>query len=206
MIDLIIKFFIISIFECYVVNLSMYTKGFSDYMKFSIYNSISVLFMVIYSLYNIYTFPLRLPLENLNNIISLNEWFIVFLFLNIILMLVYKIKTPNEWFNNIVLLYVFLSIKKMYISNILLLTQSIRVFNGIYLYYIEIKQKHKEISAQKIRKWMINYIRLPIWILFFIFTLYNYNVINIILMIFPLIMIIYDRFVINKIDFSLEYT
>lgn len=153
-------------------------------VKFSIFRSICCLTMVIYALLNITKYgktPLLNPFFSTSfDIKDLNHFFVAYLLHDLINMAITKTDRAELWFHHIFALITFtlspIVLKNSpMILNILLLAESLSIVSGVDSMYIYTNKMKHSMYCKKFRKFVIRYVRTPIWIYSIISTLTNYD-------------------------------
>lgn len=182
--NIIIKTFILSILWN-TVNVGF--KSLDKYdvnVKFSIFRSVCCLVMVLYAALNITRYgkePLLNPFFSTSfDIKDLNEFFVAYLINDLINMAITKTDRAELWFHHIFALITFtlspLVLKNSpIILNILLLAESLSIVSGVDSMYIFKNEMKHSMYCKKFRKFVIRFIRTPIWIYSIISTLTNYD-------------------------------
>lgn len=182
--NIIIKTFILSILWN-TVNVGF--KSLDKYdvnVKFSIFRSVCCLVMVLYAALNIIRYgkePLLNPFFSTSfDIKDLNEFFVAYLINDLINMAITKTDRAELWFHHIFALITFtlspLVLKNSpIILNILLLAESLSIVSGVDSMYIFKNEMKHSMYCKKFRKFVIRFIRTPIWIYSIISTLTNYD-------------------------------
>ena len=153
-------------------------------IKFSVYRSVCCLTIFIYALINIIKVgkrPINNPFFSTSfDINDLNEWFISYLIHDLISMGINKNERIELWFHHILALITFtippmLLKNSPYLLNVLLLSEIMSAFSGIDSMYIKDNNMISSMYCKKIRKFVIKYIRTPIWIYSTIVAFMHYN-------------------------------
>lgn len=153
-------------------------------VKFSIFRSICCLVMVLYATLNITRYgkgPLLNPFFSTSfDIKDLNEFFVAYLINDLVNMAITKTDRAELWFHHIFAIITFtlspLVLKNSpIILNILLLAESLSIVSGVDSMYIYNNQMKYSMYCKKFRKFVIRYVRTPIWIYAIISTLTNYD-------------------------------
>ena len=101
-------------------------------------------------------------------IIDLNQWFLAYGVVDMIFMILYKNGRLDLWIHHIMFVIGVIIFYKNFGTNLVLLGEALSLFSGIDLYYIKNNMMYKSYLCKKIRKTIILYLRLPIWIFIFI--------------------------------------
>jgi len=153
-------------------------------VKFSIFRSICCLVMVLYAVLNITRYgkaPLLDPFFSTSfDIKDLNEFFIAYLLHDLINMAITKTDRLELWFHHFFALLTFtltpLVLKNSpIILNILLLAESLSIVSGVDSTFVHNNEMKHSMYCKKFRKFVIRYVRTPIWIYSFISTLTKYD-------------------------------
>uniref|UniRef100_A0A6C0EFE3 TLC domain-containing protein n=1 Tax=viral metagenome TaxID=1070528 RepID=A0A6C0EFE3_9ZZZZ len=176
-----LKFIILYIFIIFVEKYPN-MKKYSEETKFNVYRSLLCLFFVILSIENIINnFQNILNPFNIKNdrINDLFEWFLIYLIIDIVKMISMKNKRWDLYSHHILsVVIVLLSFNLNSITlfnNIILLNEIISLVTGIDSIYMEEDNLENSKNCKKYRKYIIQYIRLPIWLFGIYICLFNNN-------------------------------
>jgi len=165
-----IKCIVLYIFLLFVENYPN-MKKYSEETKFSMYRSLLCIYFTIYALDNI--------IENFDNILDpiniksdkiyeLLEWFTSYLIIDIFKMIYMKNKRLDLYIHHLIVL---LSVSASFyydkvglLCNIVLFNEIISIISGIDSIYMEDNELEKSKKCKIFRKYIIKYIRLPIWL------------------------------------------
>jgi hypothetical protein len=173
-----IKILILYIFMYFVDNYPK-MKIYSSDTKFNMYRSLLCIFFSSYALensinqFNLISNPFHGKSIYFDDII---EWFNAYLILDLYKMI--KIKnTRYDLYLHHIIVFVIVNITIYsdtmgFIGNTLLINEIISIVSGIDSIYIEENQLDKSKHCKVIRKYLIKYIRIPLWILVILITLY----------------------------------
>ena len=176
----IIKIITLFLFSEWVEN-NEATKQYKIETKFNIYRSLMCIYFSLYSLElsaNNFVDAYSLPFDfKTPEISEIADWFIAYLILDIQKMVVSGNTRIDLYIHHIWCLASFLIAKfynKLgYFHVFLLMNESISIVSGIDSIYLEENKKYESMLCKKYRKNLINYIRLPIWILVLLTTIHH---------------------------------
>ena len=157
------------------------TKQYKIETKFNIYRSLMCIYFSLYSLelsVNNFTDAYSLPFDfKTPEISELSDWFIAYLILDLQKMIASGNTRFDLYIHHIWCLASFLIAKfynKLgYFHVFLLMNESISIVSGIDSIYLEENKKYESMLCKKYRKNLINYVRLPIWILVLLTTIHH---------------------------------
>ena len=158
-----------------------YLKKYKKDIQFSVYRSLMCLNITIIAFENVITnfsagFKDAFYFKN-NKINNLNYLFISYLIFDLMMMIYLKNTRIDLYIHHILCLFAYLLADSYncmgYYYNFILLNESMSIVSGIDRIYREEKQFEKSVNCKKYRVFIINYIRLPIWIITAITILYN---------------------------------
>ena len=176
-----IKIIVIFLFSLVVDNYPKLNK-YTEESKFNMHRSLLCLFICIYAFHNVInnlhclSKPYDLSTFEFNDLI---EWFAAYLFTDIIKMILINNKRIDLYIHHLVALLVLIS--GMYydkvglISSLALINEIISIVSGIDSIYLEDKNYKKSKQCKVFRKYVILFIRLPIWILIIGLHFYHYD-------------------------------
>lgn len=153
-------------------------------VKFSIFRSVCCLTISIYALLNICKYgkdPIINPFFSTSfDIKDLNELFVAYIIHDLINMAITKTTRMELWFHHIFSLITFtlspvILKNSPMMLNVLLLAEFMSVVSGIDSMYIHTNEMKSSMYCKKFRKFVIRFIRAPIWIYAIISTLINYD-------------------------------
>lgn len=180
--ELSIKIFILLVIYSIIFNYPKLTN-YSDETKFNYYRSFMCLAFTCIGLHiginhfkDGFSHPLSYHHIEMNEI---HYVFMAYLIIDIIKLLANKSTRYDLYLHHIISIgsiILALSINKFgYLHCIILICESISIVTGIDSIAMEDKDDYLSYQCKKIRKKIINYIRLPIWIAIGIFTLKYFN-------------------------------
>ncbi len=180
--ELSIKIFILLVVYSIIFNYPKLTK-YNDETKFNYYRSFMCLAFTCIGLHiginhfnNGFSHPLSYHHNEMNEI---HYVFMAYLIIDIIKLLANKSTRYDLYLHHIISIcsiILALSINKFgYLHCIILICESISIVTGIDSIAMEDKDDYLSYQCKKIRKYIINYIRLPIWIAIGVFTLKYFN-------------------------------
>jgi len=169
---MIIKIIVLFLFSEFVENYKKLEK-YKFETKFNVYRSLMCIYFTLYSIeltINNFDSAYGLPFDyKTEDITDLTEWFIAYLILDIEKMIITKNKRWDLYVHHIWCLISFIIAifydKCGYFAIFLLINESISIVSGIDSLYLEDNKKYESMLCKKYRKNIINFIRLPIWIL-----------------------------------------
>jgi len=182
--NIIIKTLFLSILWNYFSNGNKSLEKYDNKIKFSIFRSICCLTIFIYAVLNVFKYgkkPVLNPFFSTSfDIKDLNDWFVAYLLHDLICMAINKTDRIELWFHHIFSLFTFVipplyMNNSCYILNVLLLSELMSVFSGIDSMFINDNEMRKSMFCKKIRKFVIRYVRTPIWIYVIILAILNYK-------------------------------
>lgn len=212
---LIIKIITLFLFSEFVENYKK-MEIYSLETKFNVYRSLMCIYFSLYSLelsINNFTVAYGFPFLYKNDeIIELSDWFISYLILDIEKMIIFGNNRWDLYLHHIWCLMSFWLAqyydKCGYFHIFLLINEAISIVSGIDSIYMEEGKKYESMLCKKYRKNLINYIRLPIWIIVLLTTIHHRKDLPTILflngVITPALMIYLDRYWENKCNQSIE--
>jgi hypothetical protein len=179
---LLIKIITLFLFSEIIENYYKLNK-YKDETKFNVYRSLMCIYFTLHSLEiainnfdEAYTNPFNFKNDETRN---LSEWFISYLIIDLEKMIITGNKRPDLYIHHIWCLISFLVAQHYdtlgYLHGILLINESISIVSGIDSIYLEEDKKYESMLCKKYRKNIIRLIRLPIWIIVFITTIYHKN-------------------------------
>jgi hypothetical protein len=177
---LIIKIITLFLFADWIEHNDL-TKTYKTETKFNIYRSLMCIYFSLYSLelsINNFGDAYSLPFDyKTPEITELSDWFMAYLILDIQKMIVSGNNRFDLYVHHIWCLFSFLLGKfydKLgYFHIFLLINESISIVSGIDSIYLEEGKKYESMLCKKYRKNLINYVRLPIWILVLLTTIHH---------------------------------
>jgi hypothetical protein len=177
-INILIKMFTLIIFWN-IIRLNPQLNNYNDGIKFNVYRSLMCISFTILSLYNTinniklgFNFPFRYHTDEFNEI---HDLFIAYLTFDIIKLIKEGNKRIDLYIHHIWCLASFV-IAKLYnhcgmFHNFILFNEIISVVSGIDSMAMNDNKMDESLMYKKIRKNIIKYIRLPIWIILLVFTI-----------------------------------
>lgn len=176
----IIRIIVLFIFLIFVEKYPKLKKYTAD-TKFNFYRSLMCMFFTLYSLENTinnlgpgYAKPFD---YNTDGFTDISEWFMAYLALDIGKMAWMKNTRWDLYVHHIWCLttYVMASYygKIGFMANLVLIAEAISIVSGIDAQYMEEKDMEKSKSCKVYRKNIIKYLRQPLWVFFFLTTLYH---------------------------------
>lgn len=208
---IIIRIIILLLFLLFV---DKYPKSiiFTEETRFNIYRSLMCLFFTLYSLENTvnnlvdgYISPFDYKNDGFTDI---SKWFIAYLILDAGKMLWMKNTRWDLYVHHLFCLFSFIIAfyydKIGFFHNFLLINESISIVSGIDSIFMETKEMDKSKNCKIYRKYIIKYLRLPIWIITLLTSLYHaHNIPSVIFwngMITSILMIYLDTYWEKKCD------
>jgi hypothetical protein len=178
--QIIIKIIILFIFSEWIENFK-YLEKYKDETKFNVYRSLMCIYFSFYSLelsINNFTEAYGIPFDfTTDEIQDLTGWFISYLILDMEKMIISGNKRWDLYLHHIWCLFSFWIAqyydKCGYFHIFLLINESISIVSGIDSMYLDENKKYESMLCKKYRKNIINWIRLPIWILVLLTTLHH---------------------------------
>ena len=177
---LIIKIIILFIFSELVENYNK-LKPYSLETKFNVYRSLMCIYFSCYSLelsINNFKDAYGKPFDyKTEEIIDLSNWFLAYLILDIEKMILTGNKRWDLYIHHIWCIISFLIAqyydKLGYFHIFLLINESISIVSGVDSIFLEENKIYESMLCKKYRRNIINFIRLPIWILVLLTTLHH---------------------------------
>lgn len=177
---LIIKIITLFLFSEFVENYKKIDK-YSIETKFNVYRSLMCIYFSLYSLelsinngIEAYGFPFSYKTDE---IVELTDWFVSYLILDIEKMVIFGNSRWDLYLHHIwCLLSLWLAQyydKCGYFHIFLLVNEAISIVSGIDSMYLEDGKKYESMMCKKYRKNIINFIRLPIWIIVLLTTIHH---------------------------------
>jgi len=173
----IIKRIVLLIFICLTIYKIPYLKKYDKITRITVYRSLICIFFCLYSIKIIIKNPLyciRKPYKCIKETADLHLFFIAYLFLDLLIMFIFKNKRIDLIFHHIIFLTAaFLttnSYYKIYTNKVpigislFIIAELISIFSGFDKMAKENKNYDKSIFFKKYRKFIIKYIRIPIWL------------------------------------------
>lgn len=198
--------FIFYKFIDYYPKLSKYKKQ----TRLSIYRSLMCIYFTFYATeivinYNKKGFNNLLEYCN-KHIKNISDVFISYIVLDLLIMIYYNNKRVDLYIHHLWCLLCFIIAKSYnrcsYLFVILLINESISIVSGIDSIFMEEKQYKNSMYCKKYRKYIIDYIRFPIWIFVLFTTIHNYDKLEAPILfigfITPMIMLYLDNYWRNK--------
>lgn len=154
-------------------------KSYSPDTKFNFYRSLLCLFFSLYSLENIINYgidgfnePIKFKAPEVTDI---TEWFIAYLMVDIGKMIWMKNTRIDLYIHHVWSLIIY-SISYFnddvgFMNNIVLIAEAISIVSGIDSLHMELNEMEKSKQCKVYRKNIIRYLRIPVWIFIFIYTL-----------------------------------
>ena len=153
-------------------------KKFNKDIKFNMYRSIMCLIFTIFSLYVTikhfkmgFSFPYEYHTDNFN---ELQELFVAYLIYDLIIMIKTKCKRKELYFHHIfvfILWYMYNSHGYAgWLVSLIIFAEILSVVSGIDGIAMNEGNMEESMIYKKIRKNIIKFIRLPIWIIIFLFS------------------------------------
>lgn len=158
-------------------------QNYKHETKFNVYRSLMCLYFSLYSLeitINNFSeaFESKIDFKN-DEIIDIEQWFEAYLLLDIEKMIISGNTRWDLYLHHIWCLISFWLAKFYdkfgYFHIFLLINESISIVSGIDSMYLEDGKKYESMRCKQIRKNIIQYIRLPIWILVLLTTIHRRN-------------------------------
>jgi len=177
---LIIKIIILFIFSELVENYNK-LKPYSLETKFNVYRSLMCIYFSCYSLelsINNFKDAYGKPFDyKTEEILELSNWFLAYLIIDIEKMILTGNKRWDLYIHHIWCIISFLIAqyydKLGYFHIFLLINESISIVSGIDSIFLEENKKYESMLCKKYRRNIINFIRLPIWILVLLTTIHH---------------------------------
>lgn len=158
-------------------------KKYSFDTKFNIYRSLMCLYFTLFSFENTinnitngYNNPFNFKYDGFTDI---STWFISYLLLDIIIMIWIKNTRWDLYLHHMWCLCSYIMAfyydKIGFFFSFLLINEAISIVSGIDSLYMEDKELLKSKKCKLYRKYIIKYIRLPVWIIILLGSLYYIN-------------------------------
>ena len=204
-----IKIIVLFLFSEWIERLK-YMKKYSIDTRFNVYRSLLCIYFTIYSLelvVNNFSDAYNVNFNYTNkNILNMQDMLLAYLLLDIVKLIDMKNKRWDLYFHHISTIIALLIIKYYdkfsYISILCIITEAISICSGFDMMYLEDNNKYESMLCKKYRKNIIQYVRLPIWILIIIMVLINKNNVPPLLfwtgLSFPIILIFLDQYWRNR--------
>lgn len=212
---ILIKIIILFLFSEIIENYYKMNK-YKKETQFNVYRSLMCIYFALYSLeisINYFDEGHNNPFGFKNDeITELSEFFIAYLIIDIEKMIITRNNRIDLYVHHIWCLISFLLAQYYdvlgYFYVFLLINESISIVSGLDSIYLEEDKKYDSMLCKKYRKNIIRFIRLPIWILVLIITLYyKNNIPNIILwngILTSILMIYLDEYWYKKCNDAIE--
>ena len=177
---LIIKIITLFLFSEWVENYKD-LKNYKQETKFNVYRSLMCLYFSLHSLeitVNNFTEAYGKPFSFVNeDILDIEGWFQAYIILDIEKMVIAKNTRWDLYLHHIWCL-ISLWIAKLYdkvgyFHTFLMINECISIVSGIDSMYLDDGKKYESMKCKKIRKNIIQFIRLPIWILVMLTTIHH---------------------------------
>lgn len=188
-------------------------EGKSNETKFNFYRSLMCLYFSLYSLEN--TINTVLDVNDLDMIhdskdmfLDISRWFVAYLTLDMGKMIWMKNTRWDLYIHHIWCLITyglgFYYNKISFLHSFVLINESISIVSGIDSLYMEENKMEDSKECKKYRKKIINYVRLPVWIIYIIISTIHRNEVEPILyyngLITSILMIGLDQYWASKCD------
>ena len=179
---LIIKIIALFLFSEWVENYKN-LQNYKQETKFNVYRSLMCLYFSLYSLeitINNFGDAYGNPFNFINeDIINFEEWFEAYIILDIEKMIISKNTRWDLYLHHIWCL-ISLWLAKIfsnvgYFHTFLMINECISIISGIDSMYLDDNKKYESMKCKKVRKNIIQFIRLPIWILVLLTTIHHRN-------------------------------
>jgi hypothetical protein len=179
---LIIKIIALFLFSEWVERYKNLQK-YKQETKFNVYRSLMCLYFSLYSLeitINNFHDAYDSKLDFVNHeIIDISQWFEAYIILDLEKMIIAGNTRWDLYLHHVWCLISFWIAKFYdkfgYFHVFLLINESISIVSGIDSMYLEDNKKYESMICKKIRKGIIQYVRLPIWILVFLTIIHHRN-------------------------------
>ena len=176
--ELSLNIFVLTILQTIIQHMPVLSK-YNDDIKFNYYRSLMCLSFTLIGLNiltNHFTEGFNHPISFLNiDMIDAYHLFFGYLLVDIVKMLALKHKRIDLYIHHILcivsLLISYYVNKFGYIHSIILICEAISIVSGPDSMAMEDKDDYTSYICKKIRKNIIKYIRIPIWIIVFLFTI-----------------------------------
>ena len=153
-------------------------KDYKPETAFSVYRSLMCLFFMLYALENLinnFTDLFNEPYTNRECYSDITSWFIVYLIMDIFKMVLDKNTRIDLYIHHVWCLFISIVCKYFgkdcSIQNLILINEAISIVSGLDLMAMEDKNMKESYYYKLYRKYVIRYIRLPIWIIGLLFVI-----------------------------------